>query len=366
MVLALVVLAGTSAMAQAGLTPAVTYEVAMGSTATFSVNDNSTNSTYAWDVFELATAHVVGAADGASVAATKVSIATPTAYTTTIKFYDDPAAGNLFVVQCTETETATGTCSTKRRFYVSVFDFDVQVIALGTSNTPPADATAWGVAATVQADCNSWSGDVIKNSLNSVMAAAMYADSVNNATNTELKLTDTYFAVRIHLTGATLNNYKTRIQWSMPSAANLEIYAIEALDATATGPKFSAEAGTTTWTAANANSAITEPTAYVGDVYNSEQTIYFPKTASADTEVVKVFRVRTHNLLGASDMVYDVRVDRVQLEKTAETAYNNGEKVHASTTPAVTTLARLDTNKDNTETTTIRQSPATQIIGVAD
>jgi hypothetical protein len=365
MMLAMMILAGTSAMAQ-GLYPTDTYEIAVGSSATFAVDDNSTNSTYVWDVCELAATSAVGTTFSTSVndaTSGKVIIDTPTAYSTSIKFFDAQETDNIFVVECTETET--GGCSTVRRFYVTVFNFEVEVLSLGEDSTEPTD---WATTDAAESLCNSWSGSVVKNTMDAAFVATMRQDSVNNATDLTGKYTYTYFAVRMTLTGASLQNYKWRFQYSMPAASALYMYEIAAVT---TGPTFISQSGDANWVATTTTN-LTAPTAYVSataDNYSTTQTIYVPHNSADVATAIYVFRVSTHNLLGAADMIYDVKIDRVQLEKDSDVAtvdYNNGEKYNTDTESSTTGLARLDGVNDITAKTTIDQSPATEIITITD
>jgi len=368
MVLALVVLAGTSAFAQAGLTPGNTYEIAIGSSATFEVA-SQTGNTYDWDVFELASDHIVGAAKTASVDGSKVTIASPTSNSTLITFYAMPSGTNVFVVEVKEQESAAnGSCSTVRRFYVSLFNFDVQVIAL-SANVDAAPATPAGTAFTgsypALAECNSWSGDVIKNTIDSLMLASMRADSVDNPTNGHSKYTDSYFAIRLYLEGgASLANYRSRFQWSMDSTStSTSIYSMSVVNGPA---RFISENGSADWNSSGTTAAIATPTAWADANFSTEQTMYIPRQTGT-AEAISVVRVRTHNLAGAADMKFNMKIDRVQLEKDATAGtYNNGEKYNNHTNAASTTVARLDGSKDISSSITIRQSPATAIIDVVD
>lgn len=355
MAFALVVGLSVTAMAQTGMTPATAYEVAIGFSTDFSVTPNATSS-FTWGVGELAAGHTVGAA--LTTGSTKVTITNGATATATIRFNQAPDAGNIFVVQCIEQETSDGGCSTIRRFYVSVFNFDVEVIALGTSTTMPTGA-AWLAAQSAKTTCNSWDNTVVKNTMDAAAVAAMHQDSVNNPTDADPKVTDSYFALRVHVDGSSLDRYKARINWSMPGATNISIYSIN-VESGAAG--FSSEGGAAAWTA-TPTTALTAPTTE-SSVFNTQQTLYLNAAATAVTELTYLFKVTTHNLLGQSDMVYDVRVDRIQLEKAGvDTDYNNGEKVTA-TSAEVT--GKLDGVNDITSTTTIYQTPATSIIDIAD
>jgi hypothetical protein len=348
------------------LYPNATYEIAIGSSATFTVPVQGTN-TYEWDVFELASTHVVGAPDAATVVGTKVTLSAATANSTIATFYAMPESGNLFVVQVTETEPAgSGSCSTVRRFYVSLFNFDIQVIALAANTGVPATplGTAFSGSFPELAECNSWSNTVIKNEIDSLMLTSMRADSVNNPTDSDLKYTDSYFAVRLYVEGgASLANYRSRFQWSMDStSASTSIYEIEVVDGPA---RFAAEGGSDIWASAGPTAAITTPTAYAAGTFDGNQTFYIGNVSA--TEAISVIRVRTHNLAGVADMEFNMKIDRVQLERDATGGtYNNGDKYNVNTNAAATDVARLDDNKDISFPIVIRQSPATPVIDVLD
>jgi hypothetical protein len=382
MTLAIVFGLSVSAMAQ-GLQVDSPYEIAIGATANFEVGANA-NSSFEWDVFELADDHTEGAADpGTTVdgdgsgANDKVTISSPTSNSTDIRFYEMQSDNTLFVVQCTETgASAQGSCTTIRRFYAAVFDFDIDVVALAANvstlpvggEATPAAPTDWSVDYPTLSECNSWSGDVVQNWLDSTWIRSMHvnSDSLNNATDTEPKYTDSYFAVRLTVDGANFQNYKARFQWSMDSTADASIYEMRVVSGSAL---FSGQSGDAFWTAGGLDQAITVPGSYIDDTYTTDQTMYVPHAATSATETVHIIRVRTHNLAGESAMKFNMKIDRLQLEKDAAEAttdYNNGEKYNAETSAGTDGLARLDGTKDISHSITISQSPATAIIGIDD
>lgn len=124
MVLALVVLAGTSAMAQTDPevdnTATLRYTMITGSTHTFSLTPGNAANTINWRVWkegspgaEATTADIVSYAQG-STASYQITWA-------------HSASGNYYV-QYTETRPGDASCAvTIRRFYIQVFDFDVEV-----------------------------------------------------------------------------------------------------------------------------------------------------------------------------------------------------------------------------------------------
>jgi len=372
MVLALVVLAGTSAFAQTGLglVPTDAKEIAIGASATFSVTNNASN-TYAWDVFEVASADIQanqGMTLSTSVAATKATIAADNAASTLITFYGANANNNMFVVQCTETDGDN--CSTIRRFYVTIFNFDIEVIALGANpGSNPAVPADWATATMDLDNCNTWSGTVVANSttapaVDPLDGAAITDPNANylNFVGGVAKVTETWFAVKITLTSGSLDNFLWRFQYSLPGS-ELSLYEVSTAEA---GVTFGGS-GTNTWRATNPNDVLPTPVTWAGATFNSDQTIYIPRRSDGAATATYVFKVVSHNNLGAADMTYAVNIDRVQLEKgdaTSPAAYNNGEKF--LTVNAAAGQAQLDGTRDVSGTTTIRQSPATPVIGVTE
>lgn len=122
MVLALVVLAGTSAMAQNDAdanTSTETYVMITGSTHTFSTTRGRSGSTLAWTVAK--------GANGSGDASGEYTVTGATDGTSFQITWDEDAAG-IYTIQVSETNpAATDGCSTIRRFYVNVLDFDVMV-----------------------------------------------------------------------------------------------------------------------------------------------------------------------------------------------------------------------------------------------
>lgn len=380
MTLAIVFGLSVSAMAQNdGEFPDQTYELAIGSSANFDV-DSVAGNTYAWVVYEAAITHTVGATTGLADASGKTTIANPTWASTDIKFYGMPDTDNLFVVEVTEAEpVADGGCSTVRRFYVSVFDFDIEVVAFNVNYdfitmpdlSVPTDAVFTALDTIALEDCNSWSGDVVSNYISDALIQSMQADSTNNASIGENKYTDSYFAIRTTIQGtSTFSDYRARFQWSMDTLNDASIYQIEVVD----GPAmFASESASpvTLWTSGAFNAAIDNAnlTDWADGTFNSNKTMYIPKQASDPTSVISLVRVRTHNLAGEPDMQFNMKIDRLQLEKSdsgTDDRYNNGEKFNNETNTADTEVARLDTKRDISASITVRQSPETTIIDVTD
>lgn len=352
-VLAMIIMAGSSAFAQDGLAPSTVKWVIEGSTSTFSVPVLGTN-TYSWTVFEYDFDDTnVGINTGLTdVSASKVTIGTPTAASTTVKFYAAPGTDNMFAVQCTETN-ASNSCTTIRRFYVNVFDFEVDVAlvndAAGAGSNPDNDEAAY---------CNSWSGLVVDNIHTAEELRNMHADYAVNVTNDSLKYTTSYYAVTISLVNApgtvTIADYKWRFQYSMPGATNLSLYEITSLTS---GAVFATEP-----VAASATTAVTL-TGWSDGTFTGNNAVNVAASATS----TYIFRVRTHNLMDqANPMVYDLRIDQAQLETGANTEYNNGEKLHQDIITAGSLAGRTALDDGRTGTRTIDQSPATEVITIVE
>jgi hypothetical protein len=127
MMLAIVVLAGTSAMAQTGLDVANAYWHMPSSNHGVQV-DNHTGATYAWAI-------TLANCDGTEGAAVEAGTSITTgANTATITY--SPNASGVYRITCTE---AYGGCSTIRQFYTAVMNVDVTVtstLADGTTAAP--------------------------------------------------------------------------------------------------------------------------------------------------------------------------------------------------------------------------------------
>jgi len=132
MMLALIVMAGTSAFAQDGLTVATAYWHMPGSTHHVSVT-NHAGFTYAWGI---TMANCDGSAGAAVADGTGIAGAGNTATIT----YSDDAAG-VYRITVTETD-GDGGCNTIRQFYTAVMNVNVVVtstLADGTTAAPAAD-----------------------------------------------------------------------------------------------------------------------------------------------------------------------------------------------------------------------------------
>jgi len=191
MMLALFAFAGTSAWAQTSLPAAGTYTLGSQSNAQVYLNGGSgvlsitstgaTNTSVSWTMYD--------ADDNSVVTATNDPVANPTAVLdlrtnaawtvtqTTASYYfqfTDNAAGTYYV-ELTVTNTDHSCAETKRRFYIQVFGFDVEVYASNGS----------GVLATPAelADCSGNDYDAFMNDvLESSTAATPRTDLWNTAT----------------------------------------------------------------------------------------------------------------------------------------------------------------------------------------
>ncbi len=274
----------------------------------------------------------------------------------------------MFAVQCTETDLENG-CKTLRRFYVTVFDFDVDVALV--SDDAGSDANYDG---NETAYCNSWDGLVIENGLSQSEIQAMDAGALASTVIDSNKFTTSYFQVTIRLVGGpstvTLDDYHWRFQYSFPLASDLAVYDVTAITG---GPTFTTATGNN-YIGRTATDDITFAT-FSLDAFASNNSVYIP----ASTTATYIFRVRTHNILGQDpSMIYDVRIDQVQLRNSATEAaagvYTSGEKVHPDVIAAVTGRTLFDVDNlpsennwdGRTGTRTINQSPATTTIKIVE
>lgn len=287
-----------------------------------------------------------------------------------IKFITAPTSG-IYIVEVTATSAGTPAsegipavegCSIRRRFYVSIIDFEVIAYlsdADGAALTTKADEFGADLEAdaddAAQINCNDWSGSIAGNTLAGSDLTALHQDYTNAAGDN--KVTTRYFAVKLKTTGS--GNYKWRFIFDMPGASdNLRIYNItcESGDATfqtAITPSSTAAATTpkVTWAAPNAT-------------WTGENVVFVPTTDAGETTEMCVFKVETHNVMSDNDMNWNVRIDQVQLEANNDADdYNNGEKYHTELAGDAN-VSKLIAGKSATRT--IRQSPATEVIKIAD
>jgi len=128
MLLALIIVAGTSSWAQNATsevenTSARTYVMITGSTHTFTITQGRPGSSLQWIVYDGLNGTTVS--DNADYTLVSANSTSPAFQIT----WAETAAGN-YTVQVTETNPlASEFCSTVRRFYVNVLDFDVLVYA---------------------------------------------------------------------------------------------------------------------------------------------------------------------------------------------------------------------------------------------
>jgi hypothetical protein len=360
MLLALIVIAGTSVKAQDGLTFATPYSMVVGSVGSFNAADaggTTAATSWTWTVWDISTAVQAYATNGGAASnATEYRYVTSLANlaagpsntaTCFINWLSAPsqAGATMYAVQVI---TSNGTCTTTRRFFVSVFDFNVSIVLC--------DATGATEYIANQATCNTWSGLIIGNDVNGVSPfegasiTGPHADYLNVAAGVA-KTTPTYFKVKMALSGnppsIDLRNIHWRFQYTMPTATAMSIYTIS----TSSTAQFNATGGPS-----SVGGAL--PT----DVYPvpASNWVYIPAQAAAGNSAEYIFMVSTHNLLSQDNMVYTARLDRVSLELTpANTDYNDGAKIWTSYGSGEPLIGAAN---EITVSETINMSPATDVI----
>lgn len=392
MLLALLIGAGASANAQngSGLTPSSIYMVAVGATTQFQItNEGTFAADINWEVFDATTAQADNYTATGLTGATAVSqynfvtgltnpailnpdadaLAAAAVSNCFVQWISTPA-NNLFIVQATAT-TDGGSCVTIRRFYVSVFNFNVSVFLV-------ADATGASPVSTDKTQCNSWDGLVIGNSLTSPAVATFegteitdpHANYTNNDGSALLKYTDTYFMIRFNITGTPpanfgLEDFKWRLRFETPDWANMSVWTIS--NVTAPNSQFASFISSGAATIGDAGAPASEITALTSanTWTNGMNELVFPQIGGAVQAVAQsdyVFRVRTHNNLGQAAMVYDINLLRAELEfDVATNNFNDGYKVNsntAGTNPEFTAATEITGNQ------TINQTPATTVIDI--
>lgn len=160
MVLALVVLAGTNAWAQDGLSVGTAYWHLPGSTHGVQVASH-TNTSYTWAITK-------AGCDGSAGAAVEAGTTITTGSNTATITYAETAAGT-YRITCTEATTGDGLCSTIRQFYTAIMSIDVIVNA-----SDAAGATISGAALT---GCNDYS---LLNSGSTLVGNADTDDNTNS------------------------------------------------------------------------------------------------------------------------------------------------------------------------------------------
>lgn len=395
MVLALVVLAGTSAMAQTtanGLTPGTARLAVVGSVSTFSVLEAGNPATYSWDVFEIASSAAYDAAGGATVVPTKAAFrldatgatgGSSTTATVYVQWLSAQTAGNVYVVEATSTSTVAGsgnaTCTTKRRFFVSVFNYTVDIVLCDASGNSIETSTPFA-AATQQAECNSWAGRVIRNLTSGATPTEFegdlltlpenYANTVDGlavSATSPNKTTQTYFKITVTLTGAPnsfdLEHLNWRLRYTLSDKTDLSLYEIKLHNATpaAAAVSFASASGSNTITGVTGDDFVL---AIAASDFAANSAIYFKAVGDNPTGTLTtadyIFQVSTHNNLGAKDMLYRILIDQTALDLQGDAAYNDGYKY------GVISGTQVAINKPETETRRINMSPATSVINIVD
>jgi hypothetical protein len=131
MLLALVVLAGTSAMAQDGLSIETAIWHLAGSSHNLEVNEH-TDFTYLWTIEAIT-------CDGTTASATTTAHVAPNNAFQTVLSYDTDASG-IYRITLVETDGDNG-CNTRREFFTAVMSVDVTVIASDATINAAADLT---------------------------------------------------------------------------------------------------------------------------------------------------------------------------------------------------------------------------------
>jgi hypothetical protein len=398
MLLALMVGFGSRALAQneSGLTPDAARLAIVGSIGTFTTTNQSPvgpsqqTATYQWNVYEIAIVDGIQAT-GADVVGTKCRFMTdagavggdtddenPIAY---IQWTGVPADDeHVFAVEITSTTSTVdeGTCTTRRRVYVTVFDYQLDVFLSDAAGTRVESGDP-AVEAPVDI-CNSWSGLVLYNDEATDLFEGDriilpdHAETHNGAATAAggiEKTTSTYFTIRLTVTGAAaleINDLNLRLRLSMPLESGISLYQIERIAGAENVIRFE------NLDAATDNDVITgaEVLTFSEGDFSSQLNshIYILPGGAATNAANYVFEVRTHNNLGSPHMAYDVRIDEAQLALQLAGAnavyaeFNDGRKIHND---LFTVGGPEQTFTDGrSELTTINQSPATSTIGITD
>jgi hypothetical protein len=353
MVLALVVLAGTSAMAQQGdgLAPSTAYWAIEGSVTTHTITPDGSSTTWNILIVDNTDASIGQAGTAATVDSDYKIYTAGSASSISVRWLKSAGANKLYAVEAVETADAGG-CTTRRRSYVGVFGFDVDVLLTNSTTGADADADADFT------DSNSWCGDVVTSSLTGAQIAAADASLINNPTNGEVKTTDTHYRVVITLTNAptgfSLNSLKWRLKYSLQNTQSVNVYGITSLD----GANFGGET-------ANATIGNSGNTGTIDFTSAANNMIYFPRRADG-TGVSTYdydFTITHHNMLGAASTTFQIRIDEVNVEYGAGTQYDNGTKMNTATV-ATTGLPTLADGITGTQT--INHGPATTTILITD
>lgn len=383
--LALVMLAGSNAWAATddGLAPGTAKAQVVGSTTTFSFGQTS-GSSIVWFVLQAEDTYVQGETTAEATAGThfnwvtdntgwEVTKTSPTVETAYVKWLSVPSDPNdIYIVRMEET---TGSCSTIREVFISIFDFTFDVYL--------SDATGVNIEETSATTiCNDWDGTVVANlttspavdPLDGTSISTPHANYVNNETDNNDKLTQTWYTVEVSVQGAatkTMAEIALRMQYSLPTTAGLSLYKITA----PTGVTFSTTTGNENIVAADATGTLAVTTLTAND-YASNNTFYVPSSAgtlsNSDKTKKFTFLVETHNNLGAAAMTYAIQIDKTDLDFHPDattqqgSTFGNGSKVNNAVIATYANDAHLADGEALTETATINQSPATPVITITD
>jgi hypothetical protein len=351
MTLAIVFGLSVSAMAQQGngLAPSTAYWAIEGAVTTHTIT--STGSATTWNVLIVSDVDAdIGEAGTAATLNTHYAIETAgTDDAISIRWLQVAGVDELYAVESVETAT-TGGCTTRRRSYVGVYGFEVDVLLATVPAYTDADADAdFSISDT-------WCGDVVNSDHDATEISLMDAALINNPTDNEAKTTDTYYRVSITLTGAptgfSLNSLKWRFKYSIQSEANLDVYQITA----GNGAEFGSEGGA----ASIGGTAVSE----IDFTLAANNMVYIP--FRIDGTGVNTFNynftMTHHNILSSDPTTYQIQIDEVNVEYTAETDYDNGTKYHTSVAPA--NMPALSDGQTGTQT--INHGPATTTITITD
>jgi len=377
--LALIVFAGTSAWAQGptanGLTPATPRLAIVGSVSHFlQVETGDNDATYVWTILEMDPAGGLEGTGTSTVntggrfvtSAGVVTGASTTSADAYIQWLKAPGtSGNVYAIECTATTSTVGqgTCTTKRRFFMTVFDYDVDIYLsdnAGGKLNLDADLT----------DCNSWASQILANTIEGTQITNPHFATTHNGnlvTGTPAgieKTTTTYFTVEITTSGpaVALSTLNRRLKYSMPTAtAALSLYQIDNIGSNSRA-QFSTISGANLITGAEVLTIAT-----TGMDAGGNDIVFIPAGGSATTSEKFIFEVRTHNNLGAAQMVYNMQLDQtaVALQPSgtlANTDFNDGIKYNAAMS-----IPDAQTLKDGVSgVRTIQMSPASSVITITD
>lgn len=300
-----------------------------------------------------------------------------TSTTVYVKFYEAPAAGNVYAIQVSEFEGEDGAaadaeCISIRRVYVSLFDFEVDVYFC----TSTGDTT--GIYAGTASDGNmafknNWDNSIIQNSLSAAWLNANNPalDTLNNDVSAYGKGDTIYYAVEVEFTGLPsdydLNQIDWRYRYSFPTngfSLN-RINALALFDGATDTPTFNGESDTeSSW----GDDASGNPI-YNGELtfplttdYSEQNCVSVPLiTAASDSKhsAKYVFEVALHKDFPETvDNQISVSIDEVQL-RMGGTEYNDGTKDNDGLT-----TNDIDLLDGATGIQTIYSNPSTSVITI--